>query len=198
MTWREWRSLFQFKGQIDPPHLSITCMCPYAFLRLLWYHNTKAFAAWPAEWETGVVVGWRRPWGQFHEKAWIRREPLPLALYGAMDQAYVARATRELGWGDAAAENPYAYSQHSPYIAATIREMQKNWPPLCGHKYWIANCQDCARAALTFAVFLTASFRPKAIPDPRESPIDAFRRREAEAKRLAANVRDAALPEVVE
>jgi hypothetical protein len=193
MTWREWRRMFRFERTVKIPHLSITCMCPYAFVRVAWYYNERKFEAWPSRWATGVVLGWRWPWWKtFREKQWVRYDEMPLALYGAMDQAYTARATKELGWGDEAADNPYACGQYSPYIAATIREIRRRRP--CIHPYWIANCLDCGRAALSLAVSLTARVSPEAIPDPREEPIVAFRRREAEAKRLAAG--RGALPEV--
>ena len=98
MRFSEWRSLWRFDREIDVPHASVVVMCPYAFARILWYSTSKEFKAWPATWDTGIVLGWRWPWRkEFREKAWIRRDEMPLAMYSAMDQTYLARATKDFG-----------------------------------------------------------------------------------------------------
>src|SRR5277367_4468710 len=100
MTRREWLSLWRFDRDVDIPHLSVVCMCPYGFVRVLWYSTSKEFKAWPATWDTGIVLGWRWPWKKaFKEKSWLRSQPMPLAICGGpIDMVYLIRATRELGW----------------------------------------------------------------------------------------------------
>jgi hypothetical protein len=196
MRWSEWRSLWRIDRDVDIPHLSVVVMCPYGFVRVLWYHCPKEFKAWPNQYETGVVLGWRWPWQKtFREKKWIAyRDNIPLAIYGAMDQIYVVRAAKELGW------NPEEMrGLPSPqYIAPAVRGIILSQPP-CPHKYWIADCPNCARKALTAVIRLQEKHLPRSVPDPYENPIDAFRRREAEAQaRLLAADQPTALPEPAE
>lgn len=182
MTWTEWKSLFRFDKAIDIPHMSIVAMTPYLFVRLLWWSTSKEHHAWPNEYDTGIVLGWRWPWTKhFKEKQWLRHHELPLALYGAMDQAYTVRAAKELGWVEDEGRISKAHQAEMVYIAPTIRSIFA-LDPRCSHKYWIANCPNCARKALSLAVSLTAKHLPRSVPDPREDPLTAFRRREAEAQ----------------
>ena len=173
MTWSEWRSMFRFDRTVDIPHLSVTVMCPYVFVRGLWYFNRREFQAYPSEYETSLVIGWRWPFARvFREKKWAIYEKMPLALYGAMDAIYMVRADRELGSGSMI---------NALYIAPTVRELLQVKRG-CAHNYWIANCPECARKALSLAVHMTAKYQPKSIPDLNEPPIVGFRRREAEAQ----------------
>lgn len=184
MTFAQWKALWRIERSIDIPHLAVALMCPWLFVRVLWYFCPREFKAWPSQYETGVVIGWRWPFAKtFREKSWVAKEDMPLVLYGAMDEAYVARATKELGWGDEAASDPRAFRKFSPYLAATIREL-KNFPRTCGHNYWIADCPSCARSTLTLAAMLMSKYKPASVPNPNEDPVVAFRRRQAEAARL--------------
>ncbi len=193
MNWREWKSLWRFDRQVDIPHLSIAVMTPYAFVRALWYSTSKEFKAWPNAWETGVVLGWRWPWrNEFREKHWIRRDLMPLAVYGGpMDEIYLARATKELLLVDdnfpiervtfTAADSPIRHI--GPTVNALLR-----LGPRCSHNLWIADCPNCARKALRMAIQLKAKYEPVKLIDPHENPIIGFRRREAEAQaKLAAS-----------
>lgn len=198
MTFKEWRSLWRFDRTVNIPHLSATLMCPWAFARVLWYHNRREFQAWPSEYETSLALGWRWPFTKtFKEKKWAKIEPMPLALYGAMDEIYTVRAVRELKWDGEDALQSMVRMYDVRYIAPTIRAVLQA-EPKCAHNYWIANCPDCARKALSLAVQMTAKHPPKSIPDPHESPIDGFRRREAEAKARLQVSAPQQLPEATE
>jgi len=95
------------------------------------------------------AFGWRWPWHKtFREKNWLRYEPMPLAIYGPMDMVYLTRAANELQM-----QNPIFGTMS--YIGPTIRAIIQS-KPACGHNYWIASCQHCARAALLLAVSLKA------------------------------------------
>lgn len=194
MKWSEWKSLWRFDRIVDIPHLSVTIMTPWAFARLLWYFNHREFQAWPSEYETSLVLGWRWPFAKkFREKKWSKVQPMPLAIYsGPMDEVYLERAVRELGWGTPSTlESTVLDVRH---ISATVRQArQLRTTSFCRHDYWIASCPNCARRALTLAVQLKAKYEPVRLIDPHEDPIIGFRRREAEAKRLEAS-RAAALP----
>lgn len=194
MTFPDWKKLWRIERAIDIPHLAVAVLTPWIFVRVLWYHCTREFKAWPSQYETGVVIGWRWPFAKtFRERTWIQKQDMPLALYGAMDEAYVARATDELGWGKEASDDPRAFRKFSPYMAATVREL-KSFPRPCGHNYWLADCPSCARAALTLATMLMAQHKPASVPNPKEDPVLAFRRRQAEAARLEAERQKQCLP----
>lgn len=178
MTWKEWRSLWRTERQVDIPHLSIVVMTPYGFVRVLWHFCPKEFKAWPSQYETGIVLGWRWPFTKkFREKKWMRYQEMPLALYGAMDAAYLMRAGKELGILSAAKEDQDSIQ----YLCPSIRSVKLR-EPKCEHPYWIASCPDCARKTLLALVRMKAMYQPRSIPDPREDPLTAFRRREAEAQ----------------
>lgn len=194
MTWKEWRKFWRVERQVDIPHLSVVVMTPYAFARVLWYFCPKEFKAWPSQYETGIVIGWRWPFTKkFKEKKWAVLEDMPLAIYGAMDQTYVLRAANELGWDVEEFQKAPSRLDERQYIAATVRGIIQA-QPRCEHKHWIANCPNCARKALDAAIRLTQKHLPRSVPDPREDPLTAFRRREAEAKAKMA----AMLPEATE
>lgn len=190
MTFKEWRSLFRFDRTVDIPHLSVTVMCPYAFVRVLWYFNRREFQAWPSEYETSLVLGWRWPFTKnFKEKKWARYQQMPMALYGGpMDQIYLVRACHELGIGSESMED-------GRYIGPTVRAVLQV-EPKCQHTYWVASCPQCARKALRLAINLKTKYDPVKLIDPHESPIDGFRRREVEAELKAAAA--LALPEATE
>lgn len=200
MNWREWKSLWRFDRQVDIPHLSIAVMTPYAFVRVLWYFNRREFQAWPSEYETSLVLGWRWPFTKtFKEKAWRKIEKMPLAVYGGpMDEIYLLRATKELLLVD----EQYPLTREDKtrhdirHIGPTVNILLKLGPP-CQHPYWVATCPQCARKALRLAIDLKAKYEPVRLIDPHEDPIVGFRRREAEAQRLEAEKRKA-LPEVTE
>lgn len=191
MTFSEWRKLFFIETKIRIPEFYLFLMCPYVGVGFLWYTaGKKEFEAWPNKRDTGLLFTWRWPFReQFKERVWYwQRAELPLALYGAMDQSYVERAMRELGWtknDDGKRFNPYTGVKYTQYISAAVREMKKI-EPKCAHNYWIANCPDCARRSMTLAVFLMSQAKPQSVPDPNESPLAAFQRREAEAQRRLA------------
>lgn len=200
MKWSEWKSLWRFDKTVDIPHLSITVMCPYGFVRVLWYFNRREFQAWPSEYETSLVLGWRWPFAkEFKERAWRKLEKMPLAVYGGpMDEIYLARAVRELGWDTDNALESTVRMFDVKHIGPTIRAAnQLTIAPKCEHPYWLASCPNCARRALTLAVQLKAKYGPVKMIDPHESPIEGFRRREAKARRLERE-RARALPEVTE
>lgn len=187
MTFREWRNLFRFDRTIDIPHLSAALMCPWAFARLCWYFNRREFQAWPSEYETSLVLGWRWPFAKkFKEKKWATVEKMPLAIYGGpMDEVYLARATKELLLID---DNfPIervtftAANSDIRHIAPTVNVLLR-LGPLCNHLYWVANCEQCARKALRLAINLKTKYEQAPRIDPHEDPIVGFRRREAEAK----------------
>ena len=186
MTFKEWRSLWRFDRTVDIPHLSATLMCPWAFARVLWYYNRREFQAWPSEYETSFILGWRWPFTKtFREKKWAKIEPMPLAIYGGpMDEIYLDRVAHEIHM------HPQDDSDRANIlqVGVTVRRLRE-MAPFCEHKFWTADCRDCVRKALRMAVRLTSTYQPVRSIDPHESPIDGFRRREAEAKaRLQASV----------
>jgi hypothetical protein len=188
MTFKEWRSLWRFDRTVDVPHLSAVLMCPWLFVRLLWFFNRCEFQAWPSEYETSLVIGWRWPFTKkFKEKKWAKLEKMPLAIYGGpMDEVYLIRATRELSLieenysverkGHFLAEHP-----EIRHIGATVKDLL-NLTPSCDHNFWLASCPQCARKALRLAIHLKTRYEPVRLIDPHEDPIVGFRRREAEAK----------------
>jgi hypothetical protein len=193
MTFKEWRDLWYVAHVCDIPHLSVIVQTPYAFVRVLWHYNRRPFPAWPSEYETGIVLGWRWPFTKkFREKKWAKSEPLPLAIYGGpMDEVYLARATKELLLVD----NSFpiervtfmAANSDIRHIAPTVNVLLR-LGPACNHPYWVASCQQCARKALRLAINLKTKYEQAPWIDPHKEPIVAFRRREAEAKaRLEAS-----------
>jgi hypothetical protein len=185
MKRREWLSLWRFDREIDVPHASVVVMCPWAFVRFLWYSTSKEFKAWPCTWDTGIVIGWRWPWWEkFKEKAWLRKDEMPLAIYGGpMDEIYLARAVHDLGWDTENALESTVRMFDVKQISATVHQANHlTTMPKC-HNYWTASCPNCARRALTLAIQLKAKYEPARQIDPHESPLAAFRRREAEAKK---------------
>lgn len=196
MTLREWRSLWRFDHQVNIPELSITMMCPYLFVRLMWYTTSKEFRGWPNTLDSGVVIGWRWPFTrQFHEKSWAwQRKAMPIVIYPAMDAVYTARVVvEELKWdeeeiglksGAISGETRCKVEtlDQISQVAATFRKMRDVQSP-CGHAYWSADCPDCARRAYNFAVQMVQKYEPFQPPDPTEHPLAAFQRREAEARK---------------
>jgi hypothetical protein len=188
MNWTEWKSLWRAERTVNIPHLSVVLMTPYVFVRFLWYFNRRPFQAWPSEYETSLVLGWRWPFTKkFREKKWATVERLPMAIYGGpMDEIYLARATKELLLVD---ENfPIervtftAANSDIRHIAPTVNVLL-HLGPLCDHKFWIASCPQCARKALRLAINLKTKYEQAPRIDPHEDPIVGFRRREAEAKK---------------
>src|SRR5277367_4937850 len=99
VTWKQWRELFKFEKAMAIPSLSIFVMCPYLFMRVMWYATSKEFKAWPNTLDTGIVIGWRWPFQKsFKEWAWLKKMELPIAIYGTMDVAYLASSVSELRW----------------------------------------------------------------------------------------------------
>ena len=95
MKWSEWKSLWRFDRTVNIPHLSATLMCPWAFARLMWYFNRREFEAWPSEYETSLVLGWRWPFTKkFREKKWATVERLPMAIYGPSDLSYLQKVAK--------------------------------------------------------------------------------------------------------
>jgi hypothetical protein len=182
MKWTEWKSLWRYEKQINIPHASIVVMTPYCFARILWYFNRREFQAWPSEYETSLVLGWRWPFTKtFREKKWATVQPLPLAIYGgAMDEVYLARAIDELHW-PMELEKP-VLDAAVRHIGPTVKDLLQ-MVPRCNHNFWLADCPDCARKALRMAISYKTKYNPVRLIDPHEDPIAAFRRREAEAKK---------------
>jgi hypothetical protein len=182
MKWKEWRSLWRVERTVNIPHLSVTVMTPWAFVRLLWYFNRREFQAWPSEYETSLVIGWRWPFAKkFREKKWAIVKAMPMAIYGApMDEVYLARVCKDLHIETQGklTDNPGVL-----HIGPTVKQMLQ-YAPDCAHdriSYWKADCQECARAALRLAIAFKAKYEPVRLIDPHEEPIVGFRRREAEA-----------------
>lgn len=164
MTWREWRNLFRFEKIVDVPHLSVYCMCPYGFVRILWYFCPKDFKAWPSQYETGIVLGWRWPWREkFKERKWVRIQEMPLAVYWAMDEAYLARVAVEFAVDPKSP--PEAFTPGVGKLV-TIRKIVQA-EPRCPHNYWIASCENCARKALLLAMQGHGTTTPKILPEVR-------------------------------
>jgi hypothetical protein len=184
VTFREWRSLWRIDRDVKIPHLSVTVMTPWAFARALWYFNRREFQAWPSEYETSLVIGWRWPFAKkFREKKWgVKPKALPLAVYGApMDEVYLARVCKDLHIETQGrlTDNPIVL-----HIGPTVKQMLQ-YAPDCAHdriSYWTADCPECARAALRLAIAFKAKYEPVRLIDPHEEPIIGFRRREAEAQ----------------
>lgn len=195
MTLREWRSLWRFDHQVNIPELSITMMCPYLFVRLMWYTTSKEFRGWPNTLDSGVVIGWRWPFTKkFKEKSWLKKQKMAIVIYPAMDAIYTARVAVEgLCWdeenlglkkhevGREIVREPATIARLAQ-IAATFRKMRDVQSP-CGHAYWSADCPDCARRSFNFAVQMVEKYEPFRPPDPTEHPLAAFQRREAEARK---------------
>lgn len=211
MKIKEWKSLWRFDRTVNIPHLSATLMSPWAFARLCWYFNRREFQAWPSEYETSLVLGWRLPFTKkFKEKKWATVEKMPLAIYGPSDLTYLQKVAHELGLPISTAAN----IEGTRYLGPTIREILQR-EPKCAHNYWIASCPNCARKALLQAVAMKGEFQGDTktvnqreaerlvaqgtereaahkealkeakrlgIPEWDESPLEAFRRHEAEAK----------------
>lgn len=188
MQFNEWKSLWRLDRDIQVPHASVVVMCPYGFVRVLWHYCPKEFKAWPSTYETGVVLGWRWPWSEkFREKAWLRKDEMPLAVYGRpMDEIYLARAVKDLLMVDDTfpIERVTFVGADSPirHIGPTVKVLLDEWPR-CSHNLWLANCPQCARKALRLAIRLKAMYEPVRQIDPHEDPVVAFRRREEEAKK---------------
>jgi hypothetical protein len=182
MKWKEWRSLWLVERTVNIPHLSVTVMTPWAFVRLLWYFNRREFQAWPSEYETSLVIGWRWPFAKkFREKKWAIVKAMPMAIYGApMDEVYLIRATRDLLFVDQDCNLRFTDHSEVRHIGPTVKVLLGQGPK-CDHLYWIATCPQCARKALRLAVNLKAKYEPVRLIDPHEEPIVGFRRREAEA-----------------
>ncbi len=138
-TWREWRSLYRIDREVDIPHLAVTVMCPWAFARILWYHCPKDFKAWPNQYETSLVLGWRWPWRKaFREKKWAKYHPMPAAVYSAMDLIYLYRAT------------PNMHPDDQMHVGRTVKKIAAAGI-VCGHNYYLPSCPGCAKKALYFA-----------------------------------------------
>lgn len=180
MRFAEWKSLWRINRRIDVPHAAVAVMTPYCFVRALWYYSDQQLKAWPSQYETGVVLGWRWPWKKtFREKKWMRHHPMPMALYAAGDLVYMARIAGELG-----IQVPTSQSIESiRYVGPTVREIL-NRQPKCGHNYWTADCRQCARKAFLYAMEMKAKYEPIRI----ESESDRLQRQARE--RLTAH-RDA-------
>ena len=202
MTFKEWRSLFRFDRTVDIPHLSVVCMCPYIFVRILWYFNRREFQAWPSEYETSLVLGWRWPFTKkFREKAWTKLEKMPLALYGPMDIMYLARAFKEFG-----EESPFTPELYfAKKGSLTIKAVIDKWPK-CDHNYWVASCQNCARKALLYAIDIRGKYEGNTV-DLRQHEAQRLNsqiteRQAAHQKALKEHreqlQREEALPEVTE
>ena len=109
-----------------------------------------------------AVLGWRWPWQtKFREKAWIRKQEMPLAIYSAMDQVYMVRATKHFGLEpDQSIFKPESY--FATKAALTIKETIESAP--CPHdkpgqaRYWIASCESCARKALLKAIAVRGQY----------------------------------------
>jgi hypothetical protein len=194
MRWNEWKLLWRFDKIVDIPSLQVTVMTPWAFARILWYCNRREFQAWPSEYETSLVLGWRWPFAKkFREKKWAKIQPMPLAIYGGpMDEVYLARATKELLLVDASfpIERVTFTAANSDirHIGPTVNVLLHQGP-LCAHPFWIASCPQCARKALRLAINLKTKHEQAPWIDPHEDPVIGFRRREAEAKRLESIAR---------
>ena len=197
MKWKEWRSLWRVERTVNIPHLSVTVMTPWAFVRALWYFNQREFQAWPSEYETSLVIGWRWPFAKkFREKKWATKpKALPMAVYGApMDEIYLVRVCRELHIVD-----PTVLLVDDPrvaHIGPTVKALLQH-EPKCNHDripYWKADCPECARAALRLAIDFKAKYEPVRLIDPHEEPIIGFRRREAEAQARLKAAEMLALP----
>jgi hypothetical protein len=72
-------------------------------------------------------------------------------------------------------------SRNIPNCATLVQLLQEK--PVCDHSYWTASCPECARKALRLAILLKTKYEPVPQIDPNESPLAAFRRREADAKK---------------
>lgn len=187
------RTLWQCHARFNPPEADGVLMCPWAFVRFMWYTTSKEFRAWPTTLDSGIVIGWRWPWKKkFREAAWVRKDEMPLAVYGAMDQAYTTRVIDELGLEQEKAKRSEFIAGDAAYIAPTVRKLLQQ-VPLCLHGYWTASCPECARKALTLAVQLTRKYERPSIPDPHEDPYKAFLRREEIAKKQLAEIERARL-----
>ena len=139
-TWRQYRSLFRIDREVDGPRFSVTVMCPYAFARVLWHFCPRDFKAWPNQYETSLVLGWRWPWRKaFREKKWAKFEPMPAAAYSAMDLVYLGRATPNMSHEDRL------------FVCRTVKQIADNGGAPCGHNYYLPSCPGCARKALYFA-----------------------------------------------
>jgi hypothetical protein len=155
MSWREYKKHFRLGGERRVPHAEFHWVTPYFFIRFLWYWTDQTFKAWPTFYQTGVVIGWRWPWwDSFKEKQWSRKDTAPLAIYPAMDLAYLARAAHEI-------KIPLIeIGSAGKYIGPVIRTLCTGCYPRCDHNYWIADCQDCARKALLYAIRLRMKYEP--------------------------------------
>jgi hypothetical protein len=125
------------------------------FVQLFWYFNSKEFQAWPSQYETSLVLGWRWPFTKmFKEKKWTAlTKQMPLAIYGPSDLIYLQRVAKELGLPIPTASN----IEGTRYLGPTIREIIQR-EPKCQHNYWIASCQNCARKALVLAVEMKGTY----------------------------------------
>jgi hypothetical protein len=183
MNFHSWLHLWRIERDVKIPHLSVTVMTPWAFARLLWFYNRRPFQAWPSEYETSLVLGWRWPFAKtFREKKWANTQAMPMAVYGGpMDEVYLIRAVKELDFFiGAGREHQLADRPEIRHIGPTVKVLLGQGPK-CDHPYWIATCPQCARKALRLAVNLKAKYEPVRLIDPHEEPIIGFRRREAEA-----------------
>ena len=184
MTFHSWLHLWRIDRDVNIPHLSVTVMTPWAYVRLLWHYNRRPFQAWPSEYETSLVLGWRWPFTKtFREKRWAARtEPAPMAVYGApMDEIYLARVCNDL---HIKIKGKLVDNPEIRHISPTVKQVLQ-FAPDCAHdtiSYWKADCSECARAALRLAIALKAKYEPVRQIDPHEDPIIGFRRREAEAQ----------------
>ena len=185
MNWREWKSLWKFDRDVDIPHASVVCMTPYCFVRVLWHYNRRPFQAWPSQYETGVVLGWRWPFAEkFKERQWMKKyagAEMPIAIYGGpMDEVYLARCVKELDW-PMESDRP-TLDAAVRHIGPTVKDLLQ-MVPRCDHNFWLADCPHCARKALRMAISYKTKYNPVKLIDPHEDPLTAFRRRQAEAEK---------------
>jgi hypothetical protein len=196
VTFHSWLHLWRIDRDVQIPHLSVNVMTPWAFARLLWFYNRRPFQAWPSEYETSLVLGWRWPFTKtFREKRWAARtEPAPMAVYGApMDEIYLVRVCREL---HIETQGKLTDNSSILHIGPTVKQMLQ-YAHDCAHDSipcWKADCPECARAALRLAVAFKAKYEPVRLIDPHEAPIVGFRRREAEAQARLKAAEVLALP----
>jgi len=168
MTFKQWKeSLWRLDHDIRIPHLAVSLVTPWVFVRAMWHYNKRPFPAWPSVYETGVVVGWRWPFGKrFREHTWMTRPvPLPKAIYGApMDMVYLERVSGELA---------VDHWEPMPLTVQTLKAILA-LEPKCNHgtpDFWIADCPNCARKALRYAVSLAKS--EGTVPRPGTAAVEA-------------------------
>jgi hypothetical protein len=203
MTWKDWRELWHLDRDIKVPHASIIITTPYAFVRFLWHYNRRPFQAYPSQYETGLVLGWRWPFAKtFRERKWLKFVDMPIAVYGGpMDEIYLVRAMKELLLLDAKAlvkMTPNFLSEHPElrHIGPTVNVLL-HLGPQCDHNFWVATCPQCARKALRLAIQLKTKYEPVKLIDPHEDPLKAFQRRQAEAEaRLGVPKEARSVPEL--